>query len=1053
MLWWCLPLVPMLGLRVHGLAFHYWMDQHWMNRYLHIPPAGQIWHRGLVLKKALGSLRFTLRCTLLIRSLRCQNRRVADHGGLVDADIVGRATEMDLLRSFLASAAAGRSGTIVISGDAGIGKTALIQHACASHGTLFQLFAGTCLPLTTAPFEFQGLRSAFRSDPTFDAGPGPQPPRANDVPFGIPAAIDDWLDRLCLRTPVILFIDDLQWADQSTLDVLMYLFAGPAQRALAIIVTVRSGEVAEDHPLQRWLADIRRMPRIDWLPLEPLDRLDTEAHVAQLLGAPPHQTLLQEVFEHTGGNPYLNKLIVAGLDPGTRHLQAQLPSDLRGAVLRSWRTLSLSARRLTQLLAVGGGPLSSTDLQSVAQLDGGPGSVLTLLHEAADAGIVEGSADGNTWWFHHPLFSEVLQQSLDGGERTRWHALFATFAQTRLAGIIDPDFESLAQLADHHHASGHVEQAYRWSLRAAAAGRHESSGPATLRLLRRAVELRSLLPEAPESVRDLLSLLRTAAEESGAQEVELDVVESLLLHIDKGAEPLETAALLVRRVLLGFSTGREFMSPGLVREALQLASTDQTSWQYAYALAEMAHSGLWKDAPEAPAQAAQAVAIAREAGNPMALSYACTARSMAALFAGQKAQAHAFAVEGVLAATQARDFWALLHATVWQANATAPWTSQAFADLMRTGRENMQKLGSPHSYLAKMAGDEAASYLSIGLWRESQQALRVAMSSDPGALGDVASRLTAAQMASKQGRQVEAEAHLGRADEIFSPDSSFTNFSFDAVRAQVLLTGGHLEAAYSAAMAGLRLAGQPPTMCEWLVPLAARALADLIQKASDDGGPVTGYLEQLEDLLRDFPSVLHEIDDDDEYLKQVAAFNALYHAEVGRAQGTIGNAQEWLFSAEAAQAVSLRWEECYSWWRAAESLLLRGHAQRPLATTALRQGLVLAQELQAGPIVARLNQLAADARITGTLAGVATLLERSELSEKNPAEQPRLPGLTVREREILEFVIAGHTYAEIARELVISEKTVSSHISNLLRKTGSANRIDLARRASRPAQP
>ncbi|MCY0906026.1 helix-turn-helix transcriptional regulator [Arthrobacter sp. H14-L1] len=65
-----------------------------------------------------------------------------------------------------------------------------------------------------------------------------------------------------------------------------------------------------------------------------------------------------------------------------------------------------------------------------------------------------------------------------------------------------------------------------------------------------------------------------------------------------------------------------------------------------------------------------------------------------------------------------------------------------------------------------------------------------------------------------------------------------------------------------------------------------------------------------------------------------------------------------------------------------------------------------------------------------------------------------MPGLTPREREILEFVIAGRTYGEIARALVISEKTVSSHISNLLRKTGASNRLDLSRLATqRPAAP
>jgi RNA polymerase sigma factor (sigma-70 family) len=60
-----------------------------------------------------------------------------------------------------------------------------------------------------------------------------------------------------------------------------------------------------------------------------------------------------------------------------------------------------------------------------------------------------------------------------------------------------------------------------------------------------------------------------------------------------------------------------------------------------------------------------------------------------------------------------------------------------------------------------------------------------------------------------------------------------------------------------------------------------------------------------------------------------------------------------------------------------------------------------------------------------------------------------IPGLTPREREILTRVVAGRTYSEIARELVISEKTVSSHISNLLRKTGTSNRFDLSRLAMR----
>ena len=83
---------------------------------------------------------------------------------------------------------------------------------------------------------------------------------------------DAWLDRRCEVEPVVLVIDDVQWADRSTLDALMYVMAGPAQRRLAVIVTLRAGEVGLGHPLRRWLADIRRLPRTSELELLPLDR-------------------------------------------------------------------------------------------------------------------------------------------------------------------------------------------------------------------------------------------------------------------------------------------------------------------------------------------------------------------------------------------------------------------------------------------------------------------------------------------------------------------------------------------------------------------------------------------------------------------------------------------------------------------------------------------------------------------------------------------------------------------------------------------------------------
>lgn len=698
-------------------------------------------------------------------------------------------------------------------------------------------------------------------------------------------------------------------------------------------------------------------------------------------------------------------------------------------------------------MAVGGRPLSSPDLAAVSRLDGSHDGVLPPLQEAAAAGILECGAAEALWWFHHPLIAEVLQQGLDGDSRRHWHALFAAHGEAHppdTAGLW-PDgsggSEWIAALADHHFNSGHAADAYRWALRGAAAAGQAGGGAETLRLLRRALALHGELPEAPESKLELWQRLRDAAEQAGAAETELEAIEALLAGMDRTGQPLEVADLLVRRMLLRMSTGREFLSPAAVEEAVELTRAHPGSWQHAYALAEQAHAALWRDDPAAPELAARALEKARAAGSPRALSFALTANSMAALFAGQEEAALQLASAAADAAAQARDFWAMVHAVMWQANATEAWTGQAFAELMRSARERLSGLGAPHSYLAQLAADEASSYLAVGQWRECLAALRIALGSDPGGMGDVCARLTAARLAAWQGRQSEAEAHLARGEELFPPSSTFTNLCFDAVRAEVFLAAGRPADSYSAAMAGLAAEGQPPTMCEWLVPLAARALADQVQAARDDGLPTAQLLADVGRLQLRFPAALHEPGSDTPlHQAQVVAFDALYQAELGRARAGAGNAAQWSDAANACGAAALGWEEAYSCLRAAESLLLHGHAGRQQAVAVLRRGLLLATGLQANPLLERLNALATGARITsGT--GPAP----------NGAGAARLQGLTPREGEVLELVIAGFSYSEIAVELVVSQKTVSTHISNLLRKSGAANRVDLARLATRPS--
>jgi DNA-binding NarL/FixJ family response regulator len=108
----------------------------------------------------------------------------------------------------------------------------------------------------------------------------------------------------------------------------------------------------------------------------------------------------------------------------------------------------------------------------------------------------------------------------------------------------------------------------------------------------------------------------------------------------------------------------------------------------------------------------------------------------------------------------------------------------------------------------------------------------------------------------------------------------------------------------------------------------------------------------------------------------------------------------------------------------------------------LREGLRIASDLGAEPLRADIEALALQAHIS---------LAEPDLGEVPSIDLPRLDGLTKREHEVLTHLIAGRTYAEIADHLFISEKTVSTHVSNLLRKTGTSNRIELAALARRLA--
>jgi DNA-binding CsgD family transcriptional regulator len=950
---------------------------------------------------------------------------------------VGRADHVTHVVDLVAGASVGRAGTLLISGEAGVGKTALVRASCSRVAATADTLWAPCLPLTSLAVPFLPLATAVRTWAGVDDVPPPVLRVADGQPAGsAPVEFDAWLEEMCRRRTVVLVADDLQWADQSSLDVLMYVLAGAPDRSLATIVTVRSGE--EGRALRRWLADVRRLPGVRELRLGPLDRVATAEQIGGLLGRPPREDLVDDVFARAQGNPYLTSLLVRDLPADAGSLPPGLPAELREAVARSWHGLSAETRELTRLVAVAGRPHGSDMLVKVAVATGVSKDALPALQEAVDVGVLEAGANG-AYWFTHPVLAEVLEEGLLPEKRRALHAAFATALQAPRGRDSEVSLERAIALAEHHLGAGQQAEAYRWALHGADAAERAGGNAEALRLLRQALDLVAAAPPGGMTRLDLLQRIRAAAERTADLEEEFAAVNDLLALLDRDRQPLLAAELLAYRMSLRTLTGRAFTPLDDVQEAVRLSAGHPDSPEHALAMAQLAWAELWHDQPQGQNRAAEAVRLARACGSAKALSYALSAVAQARLAAGAT-EAPAEQAEARAAALQAQDFRAYMRSASQISHTMGFRSGREIADEFRRGREEMTSLDAPHIYTAWLSANEAHELLLRGDWRACLDRLRFSLGSTPGPWAGMLTRLTAALLASRQGRFAEAEAHLARAEELCTDPAAYLGLFFAAVRAELAVMTGELDRGIAAALEGIAADGVQPYLVERLVPLAARAAADQAQVLRDRGGELAAPMTVLDDLWRRYPMVARRSGTGPVYRAEVDAMQAVYLAELQRGHAEPAAATGWVRAADACAAADLPWDDAYANWRAAEAFLRMRQdvSVRAAGIAALRRAHQLAGFLQAAPLLAEVEALARSTRVSPVVP------------DGHPAGSGQaLPGLTRREREVLEYVVAGWTYREIARELVVSEKTVSVHISNLLRKTGSSNRVELAQLARR----
>ncbi len=417
----------------------------------------------------------------------------ATGGMLSDVDrwssdyLVGRATERAELEHALRDAIAGRVRVTLVTGEAGVGKSRLVStFATDAQLAGARVVTGSCLDvgegvLPYAPFvealrqliaelpshEFDELVGEGRSDlgrllPEMAAG-------TPTAPQAAPAAqlfelILGVLSRLAATRPVVLVIEDVHWADRSTMDLITFLERN-LRAAVLLLLTVRSDELHRGHPVRVRLAELDRHGLMTRVELGPLDRRATTELITELLRKPPAPRLVGRVYDRSGGNPFHIEMLVAGDGAG----QGGLPDRLRDMLVSQIDALDPETQRVLRVAAVVGRRVDSGLLARVASSTGSrPDQITAGLREAVSRHLLVADAADEAYAFRHALLQEAVYDDMLPDERSRLHAAVARILEAR--GTAEPDATALAEQAHHWFAAHDQRRALGAAVAAAQRG-------------------------------------------------------------------------------------------------------------------------------------------------------------------------------------------------------------------------------------------------------------------------------------------------------------------------------------------------------------------------------------------------------------------------------------------------------------------------------------------------------------------------------------------------------------------------------------------------------
>jgi DNA-binding SARP family transcriptional activator len=544
---------------------------------------------------------------------------------------VGRKRELGRLHAMWSRAARGAGSLVLLRGEAGVGKTRLtaeLARIVQSEGG--RVFVGTTGSTESAPY--QAIIEALRSGlPLLLARPPSRARRAVlgrllpelhdpderdvELPEQSPEretarvfdALSSAVRSLAYPRPLLLVLEDLQWAGTASIEALAAIVGDSARAPVLVVATCREEETPPDHPLRALLRSSAFSQTVEEHVIERLDEDDVAELVTRVAGLRDvREGLARELFAHSEGNALFLNEIVHGLIDGEGRIDALPGAPIATVIDARIARLDSYARTIAEIAAIAGHGCGVWLVREVSNLPAA--AVADGFNELLDHRILReaGARAGYDYVFTHHLIASALYDAIDPGLRAQRHSRIARLLESEHR--LDPNV-SAREIARHYESAGDDERASEWYLVAARAAAAVHAYGDAIELATRAL----VSPVSVDARRAALELREKARGRRGdrdGQRSDIDELERLA-----NGDPQAAFDVLARRALLARSLG-ENDEEGRVIGAMEVAARTLGDDAKAQALLGRAtHFGLLSRQSEGLAPAADALKMYERLGD------------------------------------------------------------------------------------------------------------------------------------------------------------------------------------------------------------------------------------------------------------------------------------------------------------------------------------------------------------------------------------------------------------------------------------------------------